>query len=216
VRVIYCDPSLLVVDKPAGILVHGDGTGARTLSDLVADLLAERGEDPRVQAVQRLDMETTGLVLFSRDKATQPALDAQIARHEMRKRYLVLIEGRLRADGGDEWLDIEAPLGRDRHDSHRMRVNPRGKASHTRVHTLARKNGRSLLLVELLTGRRHQIRVHLAHLGHPIVGDTLYGGVRNASGLMLHALELTLTHPATGELLELRTETPERFQPYLP
>lgn len=208
--VIYEDEVLLVADKPAGILVHGDGTGVRTLTDLVADHLAATGRpDARPQAVQRLDVGTSGLVLFSLDKATQPALDAQVAGHAMAKRYLAVVQGRF--PSGDKV--IEQPLGRDRHDARRMRVCApgRGKPALTRVRRLAYAGGRSLLAVELGSGRKHQIRVHLARLGFPIVGDTLYNGARNASGLLLHAFEEELEHPLTHERLRLRTAWPARL-----
>ena len=208
--VIYEDECLLAVDKPAGILVHGDGTGARTLTDLVADHLAAAGHaDARPQAVQRLDVPTSGLVLFSLDKATQPALDAQVAGHAMAKRYLAVVQGRF--PSGEKVVDL--PLGRDRHDARRMRVCARGKGKPalTRVRRLDYAGGRSLLAVELGSGRKHQIRVHLSHLGFPIVGDELYGGARSASGLLLHAFEEELAHPVSGERLRLRTDWPRRL-----
>lgn len=204
-RVLYRDPFLMAVDKPAGILVHADGTGARTLTDDVAALLAREGVPAVPQAVQRLDVDTTGVVLFSLAPEFQPALDALVASHDMRKRYLAVVEGSFPA--GVRRLD--APLGRDRHDARRMRVSPRGKPALTLVTVLARRGGRSLLLLELGTGRRHQIRVHLAHAGHPIVGDALYG--RAAGGLMLHAVREELAHPATGEALRLEAGWPARF-----
>ena len=196
-RVLYRDPFLMAVDKPAGILVHGDGTGARTLTDGVAALLGREGVPAAPQAVQRLDVDTTGVVLLS---------------HDMRKRYLAVVEGSF--DAGVRRLD--APLGRDRHDARRMRVSPRGKPALTLVTVLARRGGKSLLLLELGTGRRHQIRVHLAHAGHPIVGDALYGRAAGgraagAGGLMLHAVCEELTHPATGRALRLEAGWPARF-----
>lgn len=214
-RAIYEDEALLAWDKPAGILVHGDGTGARTLTDVVIAHLARKGRgDARPQAVQRLDVETTGLVLFSLDRATQPALDAQVAGHGMRKRYLAVVAGR------PPWAerDVRAPIGRDRHDARRMRVcRPgRGKPAETLVRRVAAAGGRSLLLVELLSGRRHQIRVHLASLGFAVAGDGLYGtpadvACARGGGLMLHAWREDLTHPVSGEPLALRTPWPERF-----
>ena len=209
-RVIYEDEVLLACDKPAGVLVHGDGTGARTLTDAVAERLAAKGRaGVRPQAVQRLDVETTGLVLFSLDRASQPALDAQVAGHDMRKRYLAVVSGRF------PWAqrDVRAPIGRDRHDARRMRVCRlgQGKPAETRVRRLAVAGGRSLLLVELGTGRRHQIRVHLASLGFPIAGDALYGGARSPRGLLLHAWREELDHPVTGERLRLETAWPERL-----
>ena len=214
-RVIYEDEVLLACDKPAGIIVHGDGTGARTLTEAVAGHLAAAGRpDARPQAVQRLDRETTGLVLFSLDRATQPALDAQVAGHDMGKTYLAVVSGRV------PWAQktVRAPIGRDRHDARRMRVcRPgQGKPAETRVTRLAQRGGRSLLLVELVTGRRHQIRVHLASLGFPIVGDALYGGARSTSGLLLHAWSEDITHPVFGERLHLETAWPERLWPERP
>lgn len=211
-RIIYEDEVLLACDKPAGVLVHGDGTGRRTLTDLVADHLASEGRAAtRPQAVQRLDVETTGLVLFSLDRSTQPALDAQVAGHGMEKAYLAVVAGRF------PWRerDVRAPIGRDRHDARRMRAcRPgQGKPAQTRVRLIASRGGSSLLLVELGSGRRHQIRVHLASLGFPIVGDALYGGARSTRGLLLHAWRETLDHPVTGERLRLETPWPERLWP---
>ena len=212
---VYEDEVLLAWDKPAGIIVHGDGTGARTLTDVVADHLAAEGRaGVRPQAVQRLDAETTGLVLFSLDRATQSALDAQVAGHDMNKTYLAMVAGRV------PWARtvVRRPVGRDRHDARRMRVCApgQGKPAETRLCRIAEKDGRTLLAVTLVTGRRHQIRVHLASLGHPIVGDALYGGPRSAAGLMLHAWREELDHPVTGERLRLETAWPTRLSPARP
>ena len=210
--VVFEDAWLLAADKPAGLLVHGDGTGTPTLTDAVRDHLAGEGRPATgVQAVQRLDVETTGLVLFSLDKAAQASLDAQVAGHAMRKRYLAAVRGRF--PGGT--MRIDRPLGRDRHDARRMRVSPGGKPSQTLVTKLGEAGGLSVLAVELLTGRRHQIRVHLSAMGFPLVGDVLYGGARSRDGLMLHAYEERLAHPVTGEELALRTELPARFVPLM-
>lgn len=208
--IVYRDPLLLAADKPAGLLVHSDGTEADTLTARVQEYLTCEGSSAQAQAVQRLDVETTGLVLFSLTREFQPVLDAQVAGHDMRKRYLAAIEGEI-AGARNGWLELTEPIGRDRHDARRMRVARTGKSSLTRVRTIATGQGRSLLLVELGSGRRHQIRVHLAHAGHPIMGDALYGGAHHGEGLMLHALEERLTHPASGETLVLATTVPDRF-----
>lgn len=215
ITVVFEDECLLAASKPSDLLVHGDGTGSLTLTDLVAEHLAAEGRgDVRPQAVQRLDVETTGLVLFSLDPATQPALDAEVAGRDMRKEYLAVVAGRF------PWAQktVDAPIGRDRHDAKKMRAckEGQGKPASTLVRKLVFKGGRTLLSVELLSGRRHQIRVHLASLGFPIVGDELYGGarpdaVRGESGLLLHAFREELRHPATGEPLSLQTEWPERL-----
>ena len=212
---IYEDEVLLAWDKPAGIIVHGDGTGVRTLTDVVAAHLDATGRaDARPQPVQRLDAETTGLTLFSLDRATQPALDAQVASHAMNKSYLAVVAGRV------PWGEktVRLPIGRDRHDARRMRVcrPDQGKPAETHIRRVAEKDGRTLLLVTLVTGRRHQIRVHLASLGHPIVGDALYGGARSSAGLLLHAWREELDHPVTGERLRLETAWPARLWPERP
>lgn len=212
--VVFEDDVLLACDKPAGVLVHADGTGSQalTLTDLVAEHLSREGrQGVRPQAVQRLDVETTGLVLFSLDKATQAALDAQVAGHGMRKTYLAVVSGRV---GWREHV-VDAPIGRDRHDARRMRVcRPgAGKPARTLVRRVGERDERTLLEVELLTGRRHQIRVHLASLGLPIVGDALYGGARSSAGMLLHALSEEVTHPVTGERLHLETPWPQRLWP---
>jgi 23S rRNA pseudouridine1911/1915/1917 synthase len=206
---IYQDSVCLAAEKPAGILVHGDGTGAPTLTERVRVSLARQGVTANPQAVQRLDVETTGLVLFSLSEEFQPAFDALVAGHAMHKRYLAEVAGNFPQDV----TTIKTPIGRDRHDARRMRAcRPgQGQPALTRVRVLGRRAGRSLLLVELGTGRRHQIRVHLSSLGFPLVGDALYGGRRDSRGLMLHALEEEFDHPVTGAHVLLRTEIPERF-----
>ncbi|MGN0287896.1 MAG: RluA family pseudouridine synthase [Atopobiaceae bacterium] len=236
VRVLYEDPILLAVDKPAGILVHGDGTGVATLTDLVRQHLLQEGSAAAgdVQAVQRLDVDTSGVVLFSKSKEFQPALDALVAEHGvggMTKRYLAVVRGRV--DGRVQRLD--QPLGRDRHDARRMRVSPSGKPAVTWVRGLASRRGLSLVECQLGTGRKHQIRVHLSANGHPIVGDVLYGGAASAQkrsaggrgagahgpggaertgGLMLHAAYLRFVHPVTGEAVEVQAPWPSRFDAY--
>ncbi len=208
--IVFEDEVLLAVDKPAGLIVHADGTGTPTLTDLVeAHLGLCARTSVRAQAVQRLDSPTTGLVLFSLDKSTQPLLDAQVAGHTMRKRYLAVVAGSFPW----ERRAVDAPVGRDRHDSRRMRIcRPgTGKPAQTSVRRLAVADGRTLLLVELGSGRRHQIRVHLSSLGFPIVGDALYGGACSKEGLLLHAYAEELDHPVSGERLSLRTAWPSRL-----
>lgn len=213
-EVVFQDSLLLAVNKHAGVLIHGDGTDASTLTDSVMHLLAQQGKPGKVQAVQRLDTQTTGVVLFSLAEEFQPMLDAQVAGHDMRKRYLAVVEGSYGSLDG--WTELDGPIARDRHDARRMRVGATGKPARTLVRKLAQRKGRSLLLVELMTGRKHQIRVHLAHAGHPIVGDALYGGASHKDGLMLHAWSEQVVHPVTRQVLELQTLMPQRFRRLFP
>ena len=211
-QVLYCDAWLLAVDKPAGMLVHGDGTGERTLADWASDLMLSMGDGfmaSDLQPLNRLDRETTGIVLFSLDKQTQPAFDALVAGHDMHKRYKALAEGKI------DWNEklIDRPIGRDRHDSRKMIVSRTGKPSQTHVRVLKRLKSRhglparSFLDIELLSGRKHQIRVHMAHERHPIVGDALYGTPRDCP-LMLHAYQVDFDHPVTGEHVAIESPLP--------
>ena len=221
--VLYEDEWLLAADKPAGIIVHGDGTGQEALTDLVrGHLLAtgQAGAARELQAVQRLDRETSGVVLFSKGKEVQPKLDALVAEHEgVSKRYLAIVRGSF----PEQESLIKLPLARDRHDARRMRADAAGKPSATRVRLLSTTGPRAkrLSLVEcmLLTGRKHQIRVHLASQGYPIMGDALYGVPADRAGrtpLMLHAKSEQLVHPVTGEGLMITSPYPQRFAKLFP
>lgn len=219
-HVLWRDRFALVAHKPAGLLVHGDGTQADTLTARVqgevARMAAKEGWPfvPLAQAVNRLDVDTSGLVLFSLTPEFQPAFDALVASHDpaaVHKRYLAIVEGRFSRGS----RTIDAPIARDRHDARCMRVGRTGKSAQTRVTCLDHREGRSLVVCELLTGRRHQIRVHLAHIGHPIVGDPLYGHPHPA-GLMLHAHALDFVHPLTRERVSITTEWPPRFSSLFP
>lgn len=223
IQVLYEDEWLLAANKPGGLLVHADGTGAASLSDLVRERLAAAGDvraQSELQAVQRLDVGTTGIVLFSKRKDVQARLDALVAAHEaMRKRYLAIVRGQFPG----ERQDIALALGRDRHDARRMRVSATGKPCLTHVRLLASAGTRakrvSLVEATLATGRKHQIRVHLASVGTPIVGDALYGvpaDRRCGAGLMLHAASLDFVHPVMGEAVSVRAPYPQRFCSYFP
>lgn len=209
--VLWQDRFCLAALKPCGLLVHGDGTAAPTLTQRVESHLACQAQSdlslvPAPQALQRLDVATSGIVWFSLTKEFQSAFDALVASHTMDKCYLAVVEGTV------EWdlRDLRQPIARDRHDARRMRVGRTGKAAHTRVFCLSRSGGRTLVACRLLTGRRHQIRVHLAHAGFAIVGDELYGRA-NAGGLMLHAHRTAFMHPVTHERVVLQTDWPSRF-----
>ena len=228
---IYQDSYILAVNKPAGIIIHSDGTShageragmraTETLTDRVRVYLESKGCVQQVQdaqALHRLDKDTTGIVLFSLDKETQPLFDELIRSRNVHKTYFAVVKGEF--PEGEQ--DITLPIGRDRHDARRMRVSKTGKAALTHVRRLeVQRRGqsmRSLMLAELGTGRKHQIRVHFSALGFPIVGDDLYGrtsSTRTAAftqvPLMLHAYELSFMHPVTGESLVLKTGWPSRF-----
>lgn len=216
--VLFEDDFLLALDKPAGVLVHGDGTGQPTLSDAACGLLARHEEPLALQAVQRLDVPTTGVVLFSKAVEFQGLFDALVADHtRMTKRYLAVVAGAYPC-ARDR---IDAPIGRDRHDARKMRVCAAGTGqdSCTEVERLAvaPDKSASLLLVTLRSGRKHQIRVHLAHRGFPILGDVLYAtGQASRGPLMLHAWSELFAHPITGQAVSITAPSIGRFEGMFP
>jgi 23S rRNA pseudouridine1911/1915/1917 synthase len=201
-EVVYEDDRLLVVDKPAGVVVHpapGHETG--TLAQALANRGAAGGADAwRPGIVHRLDRDTSGLMVVAKSDATHRALQELIRRREMRREYLALVEGRPDARSGT----IDAPIGRDRRDrlAHSTRTDtPRPAVTHFEIERMFPRT--TLLRVRLETGRTHQIRVHLAAIGHPVCGDGQYGGAICGKRLgltrqFLHAAKLAFKHPATG------------------
>ncbi|HEV7915229.1 MAG TPA: RluA family pseudouridine synthase [Albitalea sp.] len=202
IPILFADDSLIVVDKPAGLLSvpgRGDDKG-----DCVATRVQALHPDARV--VHRLDMATSGLMLMARGAAAQRLLGIAFARREVHKRYVAVVQGRLAADRGE----IDLPLLADWPNRPRQKVDTvAGKASLTRYRVLADGGpaGTSRLELEPITGRSHQLRVHLLAIGHPIVGDALYGP-GGGDRLLLHACELALLHPASGAPLRLHSEPP--------
>jgi 23S rRNA pseudouridine1911/1915/1917 synthase len=223
-RVVHEDAHLLVLDKPAGLVVH-PGAGARSgtlvnaLLHHVRDLSGVGGV-LRPGIVHRLDRGTSGLLVVAKDDATHRALARQFAERDVEKEYLALVLGVPAPRVGE----ITAPIGRD--PVHRQRMStraPRGRAARSRYAVVEAFDGAALLRVRIHTGRTHQIRVHLASLGHPVAGDTAYGGGRKPAcrteaaraALLslerpaLHAARLAFTHPAKGERVAFESPLPE-------
>lgn len=217
--IVYEDRFLLAIDKPAGLVVHpAPGHPAGTLVNaLVAHLpeLATSG-DQRPGIVHRLDRDTSGLILVAKNEKIRRALQQQFQDRQVHKAYLALLEGLLQPSTGR----IEAPLGRDPHHRQRMAVVPGGREAVTEYHVLEQfthpvgpvAGDYTLTEAEPLTGRTHQIRVHFASIGHPIVGDLVYGHRKRRLPVLrqfLHAHRLEFRHPATLEHLELKAPLPE-------
>jgi 23S rRNA pseudouridine1911/1915/1917 synthase len=207
--VVYEDRHLLVVDKPAGVVVHparGHRTG--TLAQALSARGAGGGEHPwRAGIVHRLDRETSGLLVVAKSDPVHRALKELLVSRGVRREYLALVEGHPPARAGT----IDAPIGRHRRDRVLMSIDtdaPRAARTHYEIERLLPSS--SLLRVVLETGRTHQIRVHMAAIGHPVCGDPQYGS-RGASGLrrqFLHAARLAFRHPVTGEAVDTRSELP--------
>ena len=208
-EVRYEDAQLLALVKPAGLL-SVPGRGADKQDCLSARALARW---PDALIVHRLDQATSGLMLLARGADMQRRLSVAFAERRVHKRYEALVHGRLELPPGtqDGWACIDLPLIVDWPNRPRSKVDPAaGKPSLTRWRPLAHDAaaGTTRLALMPVTGRSHQLRVHLQAIGHPIVGDTLYGPADGAPRLMLHACELRLTHPATGQPLELASPAP--------
>jgi 23S rRNA pseudouridine1911/1915/1917 synthase len=228
-RVVHEDADLLIVDKPAGLVVHpAPGHAGDTL---VNALLAHAGPGgfggiagvQRPGIVHRLDRDTSGLLMVARTDAAQHSLMAQLKARRIKKTYLALVLGEVAAEVGR----IEAPIGRDPKHRTRMAVVNDGRPATTGYRVRERFRGWTLLELDLVTGRTHQIRVHLDALGHPVAGDPLYGtgtsrrGPRPGSGgaplerLFLHAWRLQLTSPTDGSLIRAEAPLPDELEQVL-
>ena len=208
-RIVYEDDDLIVVDKPAGLTVHpAPGHPGHTLVNAVLGhlpLLAEDGDTLRPGIVHRLDKDTSGLLVVAKNRVAQANLSDQFKSRNVHKTYLALVKGKLTPESGS----IEADIGRDPRHRQRMAVVSRGREARTRYHVIRYVGNYSLLEITLETGRTHQIRVHLAAIGFPVVGDDTYGVTSPClSRQFLHAGKLGFHLPSTGEYLEFESPLP--------
>lgn len=218
--VVFEDDDLIVVNKPRGMVVHPapgheDGTLVNALLHHCGESLSGIGGERRPGIVHRIDKDTSGLIIAAKNDFAHLALSAQLADHTLARKYEAVVCGTLREDNGT----VDAPIGRHPTDRKRMTVtdkNSRRAVTHWSV--IARYNGYTHVRCNLETGRTHQIRVHMAHIGHPILGDLVYGRKRPEKGLegqCLHARALRFLHPRTGETIELTCDLPPYFQDVL-
>ena len=218
--VVYEDDDVIVVNKPSGLVVHPapghpDGTLVNALLYHCGNSLSGVGGERRPGIVHRIDKDTSGLLVAAKNDFAHLALSAQLADHTMARTYEAVVCGNLREDSGT----VDAPIGRHPTDRKRMAVtqkNARRAVTHWSV--IARYNGYTHIRCELETGRTHQIRVHMAHIGHPLLGDLVYGHKRPEKGLSgqcLHARALRFLHPRTGELVTFTCPLPDYFQDVL-
>ena len=221
--VVFRDRALLVIDKPAGMVVHpGAGNPRHTLQNALLGLDRKLALVPRAGLVHRLDKDTSGLLVVARTPEVHTALVAALAAREISRQYLAVCTGVMTGGG-----TIDEPIGRHRAQRLKMVVRRDGRPAVTHYRVLKRFRAHTLVRAELESGRTHQIRVHLAHIGFPVVGDPLYGGRRRipagctpalAAALgdfrrqALHAERLALTHPATGKQMEWQAPPPADMQ----
>ena len=214
-EVVYADEDLVVIDKPAGMVVHpapghDTGTLVHALLGLGGEWSAAGGET-RPGIVHRLDKGTSGLIVAARNDVSHRALAAQLSNRTLSRTYLAIVRGRVKGDSGE----LEGPIGRHPRERKRMAVVAGGRFARTRYQVVERRRTHTLLRCELDTGRTHQIRVHLAAIGHPVAGDTEYGG-REPDVLrpMLHAWRLRLRHPRTGVEMSFEAAPPADFDDF--
>ena len=215
--VVYEDGDVVVVNKPAGLVVHPapghpDGTLVNALLHHCGGSLSGVGGALRPGIVHRIDRDTSGLIIAAKNDAAHRALSAQLQDHTLARTYEAVVAGNLREDRGT----VDAPIGRHHTDRKRMAVTDRGgKRAVTHWEVIERFPGLTYVRCRLETGRTHQIRVHMAHMGHPVYGDTVYGAKKPVLGLTgqcLHAAGLRFVHPRTGETVEVTCPLNEEFQ----
>lgn len=217
--VVYEDGDVIVVNKPKGLVVHPapghpDGTLVNALLFRCGSSLSGIGGELRPGIVHRIDRDTSGLIIAAKNDFAHQKLAAQLQDHTLARTYECIVTGTLRQDSGT----VDAPIGRHPADRKKMAVISSGRPAVTHWTVLARYPGFTHVQCRLETGRTHQIRVHMAHIGHPILGDTVYGNKKPVPGLQgqcLHAVGLRFIHPRTGEPVDLHCELPEEFREQL-
>ena len=213
--VVYEDADVIVVNKPSGMVVHPapghpDGTLVNALLYHCAGTLSGVGGALRPGIVHRIDRDTSGLIIAAKNDAAHQYLSAQLADHTLARTYECIVVGSLREDRGT----VDAPIARHPTDRKRMAVVAGGREAVTHWEVIARYPGYTHVRCRLETGRTHQIRVHMAYIGHPILGDTVYGAKKEVPGLTgqcLHAVGLRFLHPRTHEVVELSCPLPDEF-----
>lgn len=191
VTIVYEDMFCVVAFKPCFLLVHSDGNEEDTLQARVNSYLQKEGWIYPCQAIHRIDKETSGLVLFSKFPFFQPYFDHQVESHILEKEYQCFVKGHFPKN----IKVIEKNIGRDRHNAKKMRISKNGKPGMTKIINCEYKKYSSLLTIQIKTGRKHQIRVHLSSLGYPILNDSLYGTVYDQRGLLLQSTRLSFYSP---------------------
>ena len=218
--VVYEDADVIVINKPRGMVVHPapghpDGTLVNALLWHCGDSLSGIGGEKRPGIVHRIDMDTSGLIIAAKNDFAHQGLSAQLSDHSMFRIYECIVYGKMREDSGT----VDAPIGRHPVDRKRMCIDTKsGRPAVTHWEMIARYNGYTHLRCRLETGRTHQIRVHMESIGHPIVGDLVYGKkgpCKGLSGQCLHARELEFTHPRSGERIHLVCPLPDYFEKFL-
>ncbi|MGM9530309.1 RluA family pseudouridine synthase [Intestinibacter sp.] len=205
--IVYDDFDLIVVNKPPFMVVHPTKSHfENTMANGVTDYIVKKGENVKIRFVNRLDMNTSGLVIVAKNPFAQHVLSSEMKDEGFDKKYITVVKGVVEKDQGT----IDEPIYRPTDDSVKRVVDPRGQESITHYKVIERLKAATVLEVKLETGRTHQIRVHMSHIGHPIIGDELYGSLDEdlINRQALHAYSLKFKQPRTKEVLEFETDIP--------
>ena len=216
IDVVYEDNDIIVVNKPKGMVVHPangnpDGTLVNAVMAICKDSLSGIGGEIRPGIVHRLDKDTSGLLIVAKNDKAHVNMSEQIKKHEVKKTYVALVRGVVK----ENEATIDMPIGRSNSDRKKMAVTKTGKNAVTHIKVLKRYDKYTLLEINIETGRTHQIRVHLAYIGYPIIGDYIYSNGKNEFGIIgqcLHAKSLEFKHPITGKKMKLEAPLPDYFQ----
>ena len=215
-EVLYEDNDIIVVNKPKGMVVHPangnpDGTLVNAIMAICKDSLSGIGGEIRPGIVHRLDKDTSGVIIVAKNDKAHINLSEQIKNHEVEKTYIALVRGHVK----ENEATINMPIGRSTKDRKKMAVTKTGKNAVTHFKVIKRFGNYTLLEVKIETGRTHQIRVHLAEIGYPIIGDTVYSNGKNEWGVIgqcLHAKSIKFKHPSSGKEMFIEAPLPEYFQ----
>lgn len=202
IDIFYEDEEIILVNKPRGILVHPDGNSNQTIANFLSYYLKGK-----VRSCHRIDYDTTGLVLFCKNIIAYHYINHQMENGEIKKQYIAIVNGYLKDDEGE----ITYNIGSDRHHNNRYVVCKNGKSAYTKYKVLIRKNNMTKVLVDIKTGRTHQIRVHFAHINHALVGDKIYGE-KSQKPLLLHSYLLGFRHPKTYKYNEYILKEGKEFK----
>ena len=219
IEIVYEDSDIIVVNKPKGMVVHPangnpDGTLVNAIMAICKDSLSGIGGEIRPGIVHRIDKDTSGLLIVAKNDNVHVKMSEQIKNHEVKKTYIALVRGVFK----ENEATIDMPIGRSTSDRKKMAINKNGKNAITHIKVLKRFDKYTLLKVNIETGRTHQIRVHLSHIGYPIVGDYTYSNGKNefdVVGQCLHAQKLEFKHPITQKDMCLEAELPQYFKDIL-
>lgn len=216
IEILYEDEDIIVVNKPKGIVVHPangnpDGTLVNAIMNLCGNSLSGIGGEIRPGIIHRLDKDTSGVLIVAKNDIAHINISNQIKNRQTKKMYIALVRGIIK----ENEATIDMPIGRSKKDRKKMAVTKDGKEAITHFKVLKRYDNFTLLEIKIDTGRTHQIRVHLAEIGYPIVGDYVYSNGKNpfnVEGQMLHARQIEFVHPTTGKDMKIEAPIPKYFQ----